>query len=247
MKRFLMYTIIVVCALLGAFLIVVYYKTGKDQRSQIRCSSVNIVVTDSLQNRFILADDVKGFLNEEYGECLGTAVDSINLDRIEEILKNKSAVMNCEAFVTRNGKLNIEVSQRQPIVRFVGRNGGYYADRYGRAFPLQSTYTSYVQTVDGCIPDMDDSTGIKKIVNLVNYLDENPLWRKKIVNISADSTGNITLIPRKGQEKFLFGQPEDIEEKMERIKLYYTSIIPATDSSRYTTVNVKYSGQIICK
>ena len=94
---------------------------------------------------------------------------------------------------------------------------------------------------------MTDSAQILKIVRLVNFIEESTEWKNKIVNISIDTTGNLTLIPRKGSEKFLFGQPDGIEQKMERMKLYYSSIIPVTDSSRYTTVNVKYSGQIICK
>jgi cell division protein FtsQ len=101
--------------------------------------------------------------------------------------------------------------------------------------------------VDGHIPDITDTVRIGRIVTLVNFIERSSDWRNKIVNISIDSTGNLTLIPRKGQEKFLFGQPDNIAEKLERMKLYYTSIIPATDSSRYTTVDLKYSGQIICK
>lgn len=247
MKKFLMYMIPVVCAILGAFLIVVYHSTGKKHREQITCTGINVVVTDSLENQFVLASDVKGFLTQEYGECIGTAIDSINLNNIEEILKSKSAILGTVAYITKNGVLNIEVNQRQPIVRFIGKAHGYYADRHGRTFPLQSTYASYVQSVDGHIPEMTDSTQILEIVRLVNFIEDSNEWRNKIVNISIDTTGNLTLIPRKGNEKFLFGQPDGIEQKMERMKLYYSSIIPARDSSRYTTVNVKYSGQIICK
>ena len=208
---------------------------------------MDVVVADSLLNSFVLAADVKDFLNDEYGECIGVPVDSIDLKSIEHILNSKSAVLSSEAYVTRDGKLNIEVKQRKPIVRFVGKDGGYYADRFGRAFPLQSTYASRVQAVDGCIPAMTDTSGIARIVRLINFIEDSAEWKNKIVSISVDSTGNLTLIPRKGKERFLFGQPEDIEAKMERMKLYYTSIVPATDSSRYSTVNLKYSGQIICK
>ena len=236
-----------VCAALGAFLFVVYHNTGETHRKHIVCTEVDVVVADSLLNCFVLAADVKDFLNDEYGECIGVPVDSIDLNSIEHILNSKSAVLSSEAYVTRNGKLKIEVKQRKPIVRFVGKNGGYYADRFGRAFPLQSTYASRVQAVDGCIPAMTDTSGIERIVRLINFIEDSDEWKNKIVSISVDSTGNLTLIPRKGKERFLFGQPEDIEAKMERMKLYYTSIIPATDSSRYSTVNLKYSGQIICK
>lgn len=236
-----------VCATLGAFLFVVYHNTGRTHRKHIVCTEMDVVVADSLLNSFVLAADVKDFLNDEYGECIGVPVDSIDLNSIEHILNSKSAVLSSEAYVTRDGKLNIEVKQRKPIVRFVGKDGGYYADRFGRAFPLQSTYASRVQAVDGCIPAMTDTSGIERIVRLINFIEDSAEWKNKIVSISVDSTGNLTLIPRKGKERFLFGQPEDIEAKMERMKLYYTSIVPATDSSRYSTVNLKYSEQIICK
>lgn len=239
--------ILVICAVLGTFLFVVYHNMGKQHREQLICTGIEIEVTDSLENQFVLADDVKGFLANEYGECLGVALDSINLDAIENLLKSKSAILETEAYTTKNGILKIEVNQRKPIVRFIGQDIGYYADRHGRAFPLQSTYTSYVQTVDGNIPEITDSAKIRRIVRLVNFIEDSSDWKDKIVNISIDTTGNLTLIPRKGNERFLFGQPDDIANKMERMKLYYTSIIPATDSSRYTTINVKYSGQIICK
>ena len=97
MKKFLMYMIPVVCAILGAFLFVVYHNTGKNHREQITCTGINVVVTDSLENQFVLASDVKGFLTQEYGECLGTAIDSINLNSIEEILKSKSAILGTVA------------------------------------------------------------------------------------------------------------------------------------------------------
>lgn len=247
MKKFLMYIIPVVCAVLGIYLFVVYYNMGKEHRKELICTGIDVVVTDSLENQFVLADDVKGFLADEYGEYLGVAIDSINLDAIENLLKSKSAIRETEAYISKNGIMKIEVNQRKPIVRFIGQDSGYYADKDGRAFPLQSTYASYVKTVDGDIPAMTDSAKILKIVRLVNFIEDSSEWKDKIVNISIDTTGNLTLIPRKGNEKFLFGPPQDIEAKMERMKLYYTSIIPATDSSRYTTINVKYSGQIICK
>ena len=247
MKKVLLYILAVVCVIIGAALVVVYHYYGQSKRQQIVCTNVNINVVDSLQNSFVLADDVKKFISQEYGECIGVAIDSLNLDNIENILESKSAVLTSEAYVTRNGTLNITVTQRKPIVRFIGKRTGYYADEYGRAFPLQSTYASHVQAVDGYIPNITDTIGIRKIVTVVNYIERSSDWRDKIVNISIDSTGNLTLIPRKGHEKFLFGQADNIAEKFDRMKLYYTSIIPATDSSRYNLINVKYSGQIICK
>ena len=93
MKKFLLYMIPAVCAVLGTFLAVVYHNTGKTNRTHIVCTEVDVVVTDSLLNSFILAEDVKKFLTDEYGECIGMPVDSIDLSSIEDILDSKSAVL----------------------------------------------------------------------------------------------------------------------------------------------------------
>ena len=54
------------------------------------------------------------------------------------------------------------------------------------------------------------------------------------------------MIPRRGKERFIFGPPVDFEAKFDRISRYYTSILPLNGVG-YTTVNVKYNGQIVCR
>jgi cell division protein FtsQ len=63
----------------------------------------------------------------------------------------------------------------------------------------------------------------------------------------SDSTGNLTLIPREGQEKFLFGQPEEIEKKLRRLEMYYGYIVPEKGEKTYRSVDLRYNDQIICK
>ena len=95
----------------------------------------------------------------------------------------------------------------------------------GETFPLQKTYASYVPVIDGCIPSEKDSLRIRKLVRFVNSLEGSPRWRNKFVQMSSDSTGNLTLIPREGQEKFIFGQPERIEEKFSKMEKLKTMMI----------------------
>ncbi len=224
-----------------------YRSVGSSHRENVLCSGVSICVTDSVLNGFISAADVKKYLDAEYGTYIGCRIDSLNLDAIEGILKSKTAVLNSDAYVTKDGLLNIIIEQRRPAVRFVGTNGGFYADENGETFPLQKTYSSYVPVIDGHIPSEKDSTFIRNVVKLVSYIENSPRWKNKIVQMSADSTGNLTLIPREGQEKFLFGQPDDIVPKMERMRMYYSHIIPAKGSKAYKTVDLRYTDQIICK
>ena len=247
MKKWLLHIAAVSIVVIFTGLLVVYHNAGARHREALTCTGVSICVTDSTLNSFISSADVKKYLDAEYGTYIGSRIDSVDLHAIEMILAGKTAVLNSEAFITKDGVLNIEIEQRKPAVRFIGKTGGFYADVNGETFPLQKTYASYVPVIDGCIPSEKDSLRIRKLVRFVNSLEESPRWRNKFVQMSSDSTGNLTLIPREGQEKFLFGQPEQIEEKLKRLDMYYGYIIPEKGEKAYRCVDLRYSDQIICK
>jgi cell division protein FtsQ len=214
------------------------------------------VIVDSLENDFVNKADVKRFLDKEYGGYIGTVLDSIDLCRIETIIDGRSAVMKSQAFVTKDGTLHIKVTQRKPIVRFQKTDGGFYADAEGYVFPLQSSYASYVQIIDGDIPinmksghkgeieNPEEKIWFDKVMKLVNFIEDSP-WKERIVQIHVGNGGELTLIPREGEERFIIGQPMNIEDKFARIEKYYTAIAPL--ERNYKTINLIFDGQIVCR
>lgn len=239
--------ITVACAVAVAACLTFAYMAGVSSRKPLTCKGVKVVIADSTSNSFVSRDDVRKFLDKEYGEYLDLPLDSLELDRMERVLEGKSAINKTEAFVTKDGILNILVTQRRPVVRFQGPGWGYYADAEGRAFPLQSSYASYVPVIDGNIPQMSDSLRIAKSTALVNYLENSGIWRDKFVQITIGSKGDITLIPREGKERFIIGQPSGIEEKVKKMEMYYTHIIPEKGSGHYKTVDLRFKDQIVCR
>ena len=235
------------------------YIVGVSCRTPLRCTGLTVVIKDSASNRFVTKDDVEKYLDKEYGEYSGLPLDSINLVKVEKIIDSRSAVLKSEAFTTRDGKLNITVTQRTPVVRFQKSDGGFYADSDGFLFPLQSNYASRVQVIDGEIPlkansgykgeieNPEEKEWLMKVLNVVNYIENSRLWKDKIVQITVGNGGELSLVPRIGQEIFLFGQPDNIEEKFHKIELYYKSIVPEKGASHYSRVNVKFDGQIVCR
>ncbi len=228
------------------------------QRSSRTCTGLDIVITDSSENCFVTGNDIRQFIAREYGKYEGVCLDSINLVKIENIIDGRSAVRKCEAYVTGDGKLNLRVSQRKPVIRFQKNDGGFYADEDGFLFPLQRNYTSLVPIIDGNIPlkansgykgkveDEKELKWLKKMMSLVDYMNGS-VWKRNIVQISIDRDGDIIMVPREGKEKFIFGQPDRIKEKFELMELYYTSVLPEKGEDYYSTVNVKYENQLICR
>lgn len=239
--------------------LVAAYLFGVSCRAPLKCAGLNIEIADSTTNSFVSAADVKKYLDREYGDYIGQPLDSIDLAKVERIIDGRSAVHKSQAFTTRDGMLNVRVTQRTPIVRFQKEDGGFYADAEGFLFPLQNSYSARVQIVDGDIPlkansgykgeitDEKEKEWLIKVLNLVNYMENSKVWKDKIVQITVSDGGELTLVPRVGKERFLFGQPEDISGKLRKMEMYYTHILPEKGSDAYTSVSVEYDGQIVCR
>ena len=259
MKKSFKYILTGFCGLALAAVIVAACVAGTRSRQHVRCTGLEVAVLDSMQNSFVSKADIKGYIDKEYGRYVGTVIDSIDLVRIEEIIDGRSAVMKSQAYVTRDGILHVEVTQRKPVVRFQKKDGGFYADAEGYIFPLQKSYASHVQVIDGNIPlaagsgfkgaidDPKEKAWFESMMKVVNYIEGSKVWRDKIVQISVDSGKDLILIPREGKEQFLFGQPTDIEDKFRKMEKYYTHIVPAKGEGHYKYVNLKFKGQIVCK
>ena len=245
---------LLVCVLTGAYFL------GASKRKPIKCKGVSITVTDSAMNRFISPKEIKKYLDEELeGGYIGVQIDSISLTRIEEILDSKSAICKSQAYTTKDSILNVTVTQKQPLVRFQKGTKGFYAIEDCTLFPLQSTYTSHVMVVDGYVPlkiehghlgKPDTEAGCKwlqDIVSLVKHIEGSKTWKSKIVQITVLEDSDLVLIPRVGQERFLFGQPCEFEEKFEKMGLYYKSIRHKKGESAYKTVDLRFKDQIVCR
>lgn len=259
MKKVAKYMLYVGLSTILLACIIAAYIAGVQSRKPLVCKGIRIEVLDSAQNSFVTTSDVRKYLDKSYGKLIGMPLDSIDLVKVEKAVDSRSAVLKSQAYVTRDSILNITVTQRKPVVRFQKKDGGFYADAEGYIFPLQSSYASHVQIIDGEIPlaansgykgdieDPKEKAWFKSVMNVVNFIEGSKTWKGKIVQISVDEKGELILVPREGNEKFLFGQPNSLAEKFGKMEKYYTTIIPEKGSERYRTVDVRFANQIVCK
>lgn len=257
MNRALKVILPLLTASLIASIILLSFFGGKREDGRIECRHLRITVTDSLENNFATADNIAGWLNAEFGDLTGQNLSSLDIGAVESALSAHPAVEDVEVFVTRDSCLNIILTQKHPFARLEGRDGGFYIDRRGNMFPLLDGGSADITLIEGDIPvKFDASRGgragsageqewLDKVIRLVEYVGSHPEWQKVIGKILVDGKSDIILVPISGKEKFIFGQASGIEDKFERIKAYYTNILPAR--GEYASVNVKFGKQIVCR
>ena len=244
----------------GALLAALYILTLTAERSHTRaqsCQGLKVSIADSASLKFVSEEDIARYM-DEYGAYVGKLVEDVDLENIEEILSSKSAIRSCEAYIDRDGFIHTEIVQREPVIRFQKGALGFYADEKGFLFPLQKNYTSRVPIIDGAIPltvdekfkgkpaSEKEELWLQEIIALTAHLQRTG-WSKRISQISVLPDGNLVLIPTEGKERFLFGTPTRVDEKLLRIASYYEAVAPAHEKGYYSRVDVRFDKQIICK
>lgn len=230
---------------------------SKHSRKDMTCNGLDVQIVELWH--FVEPEDVKGWVEEDYGHYVGQRMDSVNIARIESILDKKSAVLKSQVWTTEDGMLHVSITQREPVVRFQTPYGGFYMDDRSCIFPLQHGYTAQVPVIDGALPlkigegykgELKDPAQKKwadEVLQLVDFMKDSGVWADNISQINVKENGDILMVPRSGREVFIFGKLEDIQEKFSKMEKYYTHIAPSKDDGYYGSVNLKYKGQIICR
>lgn len=237
MRPWIRYTLNgVLLAAFAAGIVLLLVQTRREA-ALLTCSSLEVHLEDEL--RFVNEDDVRQAIDERYGTYLGERLDSLNLGKIEEIMNMQSAVLKSEAWVTSDGKLHVSILQREPVLRFMDGDKGFYVDRTGFVFPLFRRYTAPTPVVEGPLPS--DSEWIMGTISMMQRLGQTAAMSS---TITSDRKGDISIVFEDEKETYLIGRPSDLSSKFERIEIYRKRIAPGHD---YRSVNLKYKGQIVCR
>ena len=258
MRKTVRHILVLVLTALCAAGLFAALRASAARRHRTTCRGVEIAVMDSLKRHFVTEQDVRDYLAED-GKFIGVRIDSVDLVGIESMLDRRSAIHKSEAYITDDGILHVDITQREPVVRFQTDGNGFYADAQGFIFPLQRHFTSRVPVIDGAVPlkvgrgfkgEPADEAGrrwLAEAVRLVRTLERSKTWNGFFSQISVLPGGDLVLVPREGRERFIIGPARGLEAKLGRIRSYYEAVVPAGAPDRYGTVNVKYDKQIICK
>lgn len=203
---------------------------------------------------FVEEDEISAMLLKEFPNLSeGAKLENIQLRKLEEKVESHPFVKNAEVYNDLKGDVLVTVDQYRPIARIsrpLAADG--YISSEGVILPTSSHYTSRVLIIDGAGADellaaKDLSIAHQGLLDMIHFIDESEFWSAQIASMEVDKKGNIRLYQQVGRQVVEFGKPVDIEEKFEKINLFYEDIIPEKGWDAYTRVNVKFKDQIICE
>lgn len=175
-----------------------------------------------------------------------TVEREINAHKVESLLLVKSPyISEVTAYVSPWGKaMNIDITERCPVIRYYTGGQSYYVDDTGKVFNNRAGASAHVPLVTGVL---SSETASELLHTLGLYLQENEEWREFIGSIHLVSTDEIWLYPRVGDYVFVVDDLEGLDEKLEKIPIFYRRILPKVGVEKYKFINLSYKNQIVCK
>ena len=250
--------------ILGIYLLIIIIFSA-NKMSALRYNAVTIIISDSTQHQFINADDVTKILTENKIRIYGTPLDSLNTLKLEKLIKQSNNVIkNIEVFSTYQGKLFVQITQRNPILRIITYNHtSFYIDEDGHLMPFSTKYISRVPVATGNInaniemfpSNFSAQTSVckfpyeKTIHNLFTFstiIYNNPFWQKNVEQLVIKSENQLIIIPEVGNFIINFGSLKNIRNKLKYLKIMYKDVLPKVGWNKYNEINLSYRNQIVC-
>ena len=233
---------------LSAVLVLLAVKTYLSFRSgKVEKVSVHI---EKQGNKGFLSDSSVMQLVRSDDSIIGRPVKEIRTKWIKKRILASPYVLASDVYFTIDGNLVINVKERKPLFRIINsRNTDCYVGYNGSLFPLGKDYVARVMLVNGFInsplktgSNITDSTYSKTLLpgifKLAQQISSDPFLKAVISQIFVNSKGEIDLIP--------FGQPDQIQVKLENLKAFYQQALVMEGWKKYKEINLKYTNQVVC-
>ena len=222
-----------------------------DESAEVLCNRIDVTVSDTVNNRFVTRGEVRQLLESNEFQLQGYPLSAINTRKLEHRLEENPYIGNAEVSKDISGRLEVRVEQRVPLVRILPEGKrGYYLDVEGKVLPLSENFTPLILLATGNIPDPGTDEGpsakLAEIHRFCTYLDNHPFWKDQVVQVYVDRRGEYELVPRVGAHHILIGSMDQMEKKLRNLELLYEQGLSRYGWNSYSTINLKYTNQVIC-
>ena len=229
-------------------------------RSELQCSVVEVETHDrTTRVKFVTRDRLLDMLRKRHGDPVGHPLLSINTQEVESMVMSLAPVARCEAYVDMDGRLRVQVRQREAIAHVLpDRGGAWYIARDGYIFPALPGYATPVLVVSGAVRsapgegepqrlNVSGNTFYGELYRFLSAVYADDFWRAQIAQVYVRDTLNVELVPRVGSQIISLGDLSGYEYKLMKLRSLYASRLPGEGLNSYDRIDLRYGRQVVCK
>ena len=236
---------ILLLLLIPVVLVSIYFLATKNSRNQA-VTDVKVSISHQTEQAMITEADVYKYLGHFGGKnyYIGKNSGDFDMSEMEKTLLSKPIIKKAVVYMGITGDLNIEIVQRNPILRILpeGRKGYYLCDDRVK-IPFSRHYTPDLIPATGQMNDKVD----RMLFSIVGFVNNNSFWKEQIEQFFVNENQEISFIPTGGAHEVMLGDSTDLDEKFKKLEIFYSKGLNKIGWDRYQLINLKFKGQVICK
>ena len=187
------------------------------------------------------------------GSPVGKTISDFDLREMEGGLQKDVWVKTAQMFFDNNNKLTVNVLEREPLARVFTTGGTtFYVDSSLAMLPLSEKFSARLPVFTGFPSDKmvlakQDSILLKDVLNISMAIQKDPFRMALIDQVDITPQRLFEMVPKIGNLLIVFGDAANVEEKFNKLQLFYQQVMVKAGWSKYSVVNVQYTGQIVAK
>ena len=236
------------------------------KQEDLLCKEPRITVIRDSDINFVEREDVLKLLRDRGDSIAGQPMSTVDVAELENVLSSHVAIASAEVYMSVDGEVSIEVTQRKPVIRVYNYDGeSYYIDEEGTFMPLSDKYAARVPVASGFISEpysrryMFSVADIERdslartnsilddLYRIAMFINADEFWKAQIEQVSVSSEGEIVLIPLVGDHRIILGDASDLVGKFRKLRIFYEEGLNTTGWwNNYSVINLKFKDQVVC-
>ena len=215
------------------------------------CSEVLVGIKSSAERFYVEKEDVLQMIEKfAHGSLIQKPVTLIDLRKIEKVLQTNPWISKAELYFDSEDALHVLVDEREPVARvFTTAGNSFYIDSSGYKMPLLEKMAIRLPVVTGFTNakkwNRYDSILINQVKKLVGFIDAHEFWSAQVGQIDITTERKFELIPVIGNHVIQIGDASNLEDKMNRLYVFYKQVLSKVGFNKYAAINVQYKGQVV--
>lgn len=215
------------------------------------CKGIEITIDKGEEALFLKEGHLLKTINQSHnGSIVNRPFAAINLDGLEQNLRKDPWIRKAELYFDTKDILHVSVEERQPIARaFITSSHSVYLDSSGAVMPLLPGLVARLPVITGyrIIKKMTaaDSIYQRHFLHLVNFIYQHPFWNAQVGQVDILPGGKIELVPAIGSHIIQLGYPQDAEQKLNKLFVFYKQVLPHAGLTKYSALNLEFDGQVV--
>ncbi|MCX6311023.1 MAG: hypothetical protein NT084_05240 [Bacteroidetes bacterium] len=230
------------------------------------CTKLSITIDRENSDLFIKEENITKLLSDHGKMPIGQSLSKIDVAALENLVLSHPAVESCDVFVSVGGEMTIKLKQRRAISRMINlTNESYYFDNRGMLMPWSEEYTAPVILVSGYFTEnyasmyhiqfdsysadsaMKTPLLMDDVWQITKRIDADTFLRAQMVQVYITEDKKFELIPRVGNHIIVLGDISDLDEKLNKLQIFYHDGLNRTGSwNDYSIIDLQYKNQIVC-